>query len=319
MSKFPIIIVEGPDGVGKTTLARHLVQELGAHYLHLTYRWGSKMFDYHSAALFFALKKAETMPVVIDRWWPSEVIYADAYRGGSKWPLAHRMFEKAALAHGISYVFCLPTHREKYLQFYNELKGRRAEMYDDGMERVYDGYLRLITDFVPSRHGVYLYDFMEQGNRLDTVCQDIIEMTEDIRQAYPGAKPINGFMNVTGCSEHARYVFVGDELKPKTRREVWPFFEYGNSSLFLAETFEKLNLPESHLMFINIQHPQQQKTINVLKYLSLLGRLTFVAMGKTAEQCLTKLGIEHRSIKHPQYYRRFSRGTMVKDIMEAIR
>ena len=41
---YPIIVLEGPDGSGKTTLARHLVELLGAEYLHLTYRWPTKMF-----------------------------------------------------------------------------------------------------------------------------------------------------------------------------------------------------------------------------------------------------------------------------------
>ena len=112
MSKYPIIVLEGPDGSGKTTLAKMLVDEYGFAYRHLTYRFKDRMHLYHWAALELCLKDAETGPVVLDRWWPSEIVYADVFRGGSKWPLWPRMLDRVALKHGVTYVWCIPSNEE---------------------------------------------------------------------------------------------------------------------------------------------------------------------------------------------------------------
>lgn len=315
MSKHPIIVIEGPDGVGKTTLADKLCKELGAHYLHLTYRWPTKMFDYHTAALFFALKKAETQPVIIDRWWPSEVAYANVYRGGSKWPYAHRMFEKAALRHNFTYVFCLPQDRQRYVEHFERLKNEREEMYSSNMGEVYDEYVKTYKELAWHREGVYRYDFMTQGHDMKSVVQNIIEASEDIRTSTPRFLGDNTFMNFSGNMISARHIFVGDEPNTKTRREVWPFFEYGNCSLFMAEALEKAAIPESHVAFINANHPDQLNTERFLIYLDAHAPGNFIAMGGEAKKKLIGLGIKHRSMHHPQYYRRFKRSTMAKDLI----
>lgn len=317
MIRYPVIVLDGPDGTGKSTLARSLSARLDAHHLHLTYRWPNNMFDYHSAALFYVLRKAQTQPVVLDRWWPSEVVYADAYRGGSNWPLAYRMLEKVALRFGFSYIFCLPHNKEEYLQFYNVLKGKRVEMYDSGMDRVYDGYTKLYNELMVQREAVDRYDFFEQGQDLDRACQDIIELTEDHRALIPRVINDNSFMNITGDVIHSRYVFVGDELKHKTRRELWPFFEYSASNLFLAQTLENMGVLESDLMFINAKHPRQDETDDMLSFLWGMEK-KFIALGSKASEHLLKLGIRHRLIVHPQYYRRFARDTIVSDLRKAM-
>jgi thymidylate kinase len=159
----PIIVIEGPDGSGKTTLANQLCKELGAKYVHLTYRWGSKMFDYHTAALFYVLRQAEHQPVVLDRWWPSEIIYADVFRGGSKWPLAYRLFEKAALLYGFTFINCLPQDKVEYLKHFDELQKKRLEMFNN-MEKIYDKYYDLFNGPIfKGRQNVLSYDFMSSA------------------------------------------------------------------------------------------------------------------------------------------------------------
>ena len=77
-----IIVLDGPDAVGKTTLANKIVEMYpNTKYLHLTYRFKDKIFDYHTAAIRLASKWAKTHNVIIDRWWPTEAWYATVYRG----------------------------------------------------------------------------------------------------------------------------------------------------------------------------------------------------------------------------------------------
>jgi DNA polymerase III delta prime subunit len=188
-SNHPIIVIEGPDGTGKTTLSDALREELGARYIHLTYRWKDKMHLYHLAALRTAAILAKTSPVVIDRWWPSEIAYADAYRGGSKYAKYFMRLDYAATQMGVFYVMCLPSDRERYLKHYNVLKGKRTEMYDEGMERVYDNFLEIWRWTFKYRPNAYRYDFFESYESdshsremvLRNTCQKVLEMTEDHR------------------------------------------------------------------------------------------------------------------------------------------
>lgn len=188
-STYPIIVLEGPDGAGKTSLAKSFCEYTGAKYLHLTYRWKDKMHLYHYAAIRTAALMAQHQPVVVDRWWPSEIVYADAYRGGSKFTKYYFKLEHVARMLGAVYVVCLPHDRERYLEHYHVLKTKRDEMYNEGLERVYDGYEMLYDEFFSLREDVIRYDMFRYFNDNDVsreivlrnVSQNILEFTEDYR------------------------------------------------------------------------------------------------------------------------------------------
>jgi hypothetical protein len=156
----PIIIVDGPDGTGKSTLCAEL-ETHGFKSMHLTYRWKDRMDLYHWSAMNWAIKQARRTPVVLDRWWPSEEVYAEVYRGGSKNLVFNQGLDRVATRFGFTYVIALPRIKKQYLEFFNELKNKREEMFGD-MSQVYDAYHRLI-DFgkleMMSRRDVRRYDF----------------------------------------------------------------------------------------------------------------------------------------------------------------
>ncbi|HEX9430804.1 MAG TPA: hypothetical protein VF944_10545, partial [Candidatus Bathyarchaeia archaeon] len=178
-----------PDGAGKTTLSHEMQDLLGARYIHLTYRWKEKMHLYHFAAIRVAAHLAQHNPVIIDRWWPSELIYAEAYRGGSKVAKHFPLFEHVANKLGVVFVMCLPEDRERYLTHYNELKQRRVEMYDEGLNRVYDGYIDIYRSYLGIKENVCRYDMFDnfdndtvsRGVVMREICHNILEFTEDYR------------------------------------------------------------------------------------------------------------------------------------------
>lgn len=126
-----IIVLEGPDGVGKTTLAETLVHMFGAVNYHQTYRWKNNMPAYHSGVLHHAIKLSRSRLVVLDRLWLSEAIYAAAYRGGTRWPQLARMLDRVGLTYGALNVVCLPPSLEEHRARFAKLKSEREEMYDD--------------------------------------------------------------------------------------------------------------------------------------------------------------------------------------------
>lgn len=188
-SVHPIFVLEGPDGAGKTSLAKALVDLTGARYIHLTYRFPDKMHLYHTAALRMCMRLSMKSPVVLDRWWPSEIVYADAYRGGSKFTKYYFMLEHVANEIGLVYAMCLPDDKKRYIEHYNVLKSKRAEMYDEGLDRVYDGYRDIYDNYLRYKMNVCHFD-MFNSYRENKIDQDfinakaagmILEFAEDYR------------------------------------------------------------------------------------------------------------------------------------------
>lgn len=193
-SKYPIIVLEGPDGVGKTTLAHELKTLLGARYIHLTYRFRDRMNLYHYAAIRLAAHLAQNQPVIIDRWWPSEIAYAEVYRGGSKFTKYYFLLEHIATQMGVTYVMCLPEDREKYLSNFEEMRETRTEAErsrdpDGCLGRIYDEYSGIYQTYFRLRDNVCHYDMFQNYNDnevsrgivMRNICQNILEFTEDHR------------------------------------------------------------------------------------------------------------------------------------------
>lgn len=77
-----LFIIEGPDCSGKSTLAQHIATQRGGTYLHAS---GAKslhpaMLDYHKSLLHVAKVNLRNQDVVMDRFWPSELIYGQLLR-----------------------------------------------------------------------------------------------------------------------------------------------------------------------------------------------------------------------------------------------
>jgi thymidylate kinase len=129
-----IIILEGADGVGKTTLAQELKRRFGGHYVHL--RRHKVLFNWWFAALSYARKRKKESLVVIDRHWPSHLIYQSVYDDcvhlDSVAPTAHTMFTKL----GGIYVFCVPSDIDSVVRRHAKLAAERVEMYSEGMDKV---------------------------------------------------------------------------------------------------------------------------------------------------------------------------------------
>ena len=139
---FPVLIVEGPDAVGKTTLCRKFQEFAGARYLHLTLR--REMHRWQVAGLLRALALSQYAPVVIDRHWPSEMVYAGVYRNGSKLHDEDRGMDELLSWLGIPYVFCHLDSVSQMVNAHTMSSGERPEMYqpDDRIRQVCEGYMQ---------------------------------------------------------------------------------------------------------------------------------------------------------------------------------
>lgn len=142
----PIFIVEGPDACGKTTLCRKLQERIGARYIHMTLR--REMFLYQLGSLALAIRWSVQSPVLIDRHWPSENIYAAVYRGGT--PLREESAWTRWLCEqlGVFYVACVLRDDERCAQAHAETAETGREMYEPD-ERI----LRVAAAYRAWAHG----------------------------------------------------------------------------------------------------------------------------------------------------------------------
>lgn len=154
-----LIILDGPDACGKTTLANYLKENYGAHIHHLTWtpELELSMDEYMLGELNSAIQSVKLGAlVVIDRHFLSEWIYSEVFRGGTQWKGLHRSCLDMINRINGTIVSCTPMNKSKYLKHFVEVKEERPEMYGD-MEAIYDLYNKVddSLDFmIPNASGI---------------------------------------------------------------------------------------------------------------------------------------------------------------------
>lgn len=314
-----IIVLDGPDGAGKTTLAKHLVENHGAKYIHLTYRWPRHMFEYHTSAIHRAGRLAKNNLVVIDRWWMSELCYANAYRGGSSWPLMSRMMQRVLLKYSGIYVYCLPVDTREHLRAYDDLKTQRKEMYKDILPVVME-YHKL-WDRVKHWPNITRYDRFTQGGWLPEFTEKMFTIMATLQAGQPADAADHENHNLIGHVGLAKYLFIGDQTNQrKFGGTWWPFYEYKASSLYLTQLLDKLHFEEHEGAWCNARgEPEMAR--------SLLDRFELIpiCLGKDAFLHVTEKDARNWSkrnhpyaVLHPAYDRRFPIGIKGASLIEGL-
>lgn len=328
-----IFVLDGPDGVGKTTLAKRIVERFDCKYQHLGYRWKDKINLYHDAAIRRCAKQKET--IVLDRWWPSEAVYAKAYRGGSPWPMYGRMAERVARRFCVVYVYCLPDNVQEAVSRHDQLKQERDELYDDisnvaklyldlwngNKEHVDNGHYidqLILNGGVKNHSNCVTYSISQWGHVLDLFIDKLVDTALGlIETQYQPALNYSQW-NVLGHLDEARYLFVGDQVNPKYREMFWPFYEYGNSSLFLTEALHKINYREEWGMWCNVLNHDNSINVNIYEIM-MQKKLKIIALGRRAADIVSGLNLDiHSEIPHPSYVKRFRKTDLVEVFKHAI-
>jgi len=331
-----IVILEGPDGAGKTTLGQYMAKSLNGAYLHLSYRWPDHMFEYHTAAIRYAIRLANKTkaPVIIDRWWPSESLYAAEFRGGSKWPHMGRMMDRIARKHAAMYVYCLPMDLVAYEKRFEKLRAERKEMYDSvyGVARRYlqlwygdsnhisnENYTDMLvrTGGLQNRRDHINYSIETWGDRMGLFADYVVQRAaERLTDQLPNSM---SNPNLLGHLEEAKYLMIGEQVNPKHHNLYWPWYDYGNSSLYLAEALQGVPAREELFMWANALNHDGTRNHMIKQVVDAKPEIKVIAVGK--EELFTHLakeGIEvFEYVKHPAFVKRFEGG--VEHMREILR
>ena len=133
-----IYILEGPDGVGKTTLAKKIKEIEGKKVFYMHLRVHKNMRLWHTASARLAIKKhKEGRLDIIDRHWPSEQCYSYIFRRGPSYdPIDIYHWLKKA---GTKYIWCLPSKLDQIRENHiNNRQIRHEEYYN--IDKVIDLY-----------------------------------------------------------------------------------------------------------------------------------------------------------------------------------
>jgi len=261
-----IIILEGPDGAGKTTLAEKLRQRLADdRMVHIIKHGPYKGLEStHLCKIYFrAMTPALTFDdhVIMDRSWISEPIYGTVYRGGANridLPRC-RMLERTALSRGGIVIHCQPSFEACAKAF----ESRPEEEYLDNVKQlkeVYEEYeaLQLMTS-LPVVH----YDYEQDS------IDDLLDKIEYVY--FPRINKASG----GGCFKEGNILMLCDRGPRTNVREsavVIPFINFNDDdgpSRMLADALTNDNITEDQVYWINTQTyqgvPTDPSFINKLK------------------------------------------------------
>jgi len=245
-----IILLEGPDGAGKTTLAeklRAIISKTAANMVH-SVRHGpyAGLSSEELCKLYFrSMSPALTFndELIMDRSWLSEPIYADAYRDGySRVDMPRRrMLERIALSRGAVVVLCQPDFEVCEQAFSARLGDEYLDNVDQ-LRQVYSAYEALaLQTHLTVVHYDYVHDSIE-------------ELFARIKTASVTNKSVGG-----GAFAKDNYLMLcdkGPQMNVKPSAVVVPFVNFLDNdgpSRMLATALEEEGVPESKLYWANTQ------------------------------------------------------------------
>lgn len=162
-----LIIIEGPDGMGKTSLARFIARRLNAVIFHATAKGiqndqaGYLLNILHNAEENMAIHEC---PIVLDRHWPSETAYAPVLRP-EKMHNMGQCFAKC-VEMGAKYVFCMPLNTKSLLRFVDKQEPGDADL--NQYKQIVDNYWKVIANMQKDGIKPVLYFIEEHGNDLES-------------------------------------------------------------------------------------------------------------------------------------------------------
>jgi thymidylate kinase len=173
-----LIILEGPDNCGKTTLAKILAAALGAVYWKMTAGQGltlhSAMELYQRNALDNAAVNIEHgQSVVFDRHWPSDQVYGAVLRDGPSCD-RHTMFNWCDQL-GAIYIYCT---RDNVVAEHEKAQDPDHPYPADQFQSIVDGYEKFF-ERLRTRTTVFRYH-LDSALADDTLIPELIENIKQV-------------------------------------------------------------------------------------------------------------------------------------------
>jgi hypothetical protein len=285
----PHIVLEGPDGSGKTTLAQYLVKNWGYRYVHQGQPTHENMLVEY-ARIFLEEITQDLRPVVFDRLHVGELVYGPLFRGRDRMfgLRGLKLLNMLLVAKGARTIFCMPPYEVVRKNWVARLKIEMVKE-EKPFQEVYERY----RDFLSYADHVYDYS---QPNGLGMALNKI---------SWRSWFADNDLIGDPG----ARVVLLGDQ--PNQELDL-PFFATDHSSGFFHDCLTDAGYTPRDILLGNCYTPQGSprdilKGLNGFSYgpriIAALGnraKNAVLAIQKSLPPRTTVVGLEH-----PQYIKRF--------------
>ena len=190
-----IIILEGADSSGKSTLATCLRAKYGARYIHCGLYQNPLVW--HQVALRRAIRLGKHELCVVDRHWPSHLIYGSVFNN-QKYEDEARELDRQFREACALIVLCVPGSASRQEQDWLRDKGNGKKEHFTSVREVialyadlaygnvanpapgYLGELIRFQDFA-ERPDVTLYDRYEWDGRVEAYARGLIKKVESLR------------------------------------------------------------------------------------------------------------------------------------------
>ena len=327
-----IIILEGPDAAGKTTLAGILRKLIGEkyRYLHDRYHPG-RQFYWDTAILRQAVKnelRGET--TIVDRHWIGDNIYGSVFRnGGELWV---RRVDSVLQRFGASYIICCPEPRVLEAEF-QEVRNTRPEKFHSmidvaqrfndlvygSSDRPIDGdYVEQQSHAFPwavCRRMVIHYDrFAIHRDNLHVWLKHNIlpcfqQEADFARNADPLTRELDSW-ELSGSLRCCQALLVGERAMHLDAPVNWPFYSNKESAAYLTKALHKARICETDIAITNARSVRNNTRDNFMKIIRWLKEnrqdVRIVALGNEAKKSVQFHGYSVDAVlPHPQWARRF--------------
>jgi len=285
------IILEGPDGAGKSTLARALKQldyavvPFGVPPVEAQAS-EETMFRFFFDDLYKWSIASE--PVVFDRLHLSERIYAPWMREGTQMSERNELLiERYIEAIDGQIVICLPPYRTCFQNWIEKGKTGQEYVKESGtFQRIYEGYTELLFD-TKRNQSLLWYDYTRRNAHSFALALKHIQG----RALGPG---------MVG-SQRPRFLFVGERANGLPDL---PFMTPNDSSGWLFDVLNDAGFKERDIAFINTF--KADGTPWYTPEFKQCNSSTVITLGKVAHEAWGEL--PHEQLEHPQYMKRFKNG-----------
>lgn len=297
-----VVVLEGPDGAGKTTVARSVAKRLNALNVHhgaYDGLRGDRLAQLYVSSIDAALRGASS--VVLDRAWHSEVVYGEVFRNGLDrlGPAWTRMLERVRLATP-SRVFYLRAPFEVLWSTVSSRLSDELAQRREQLERVFAGYERARWPgaITIERAGLSA----EQVAR--RVVEHVLELQRDeLRERFAVARDHEVVGNV--AQSHETTLLVGEQAScaGSTR---FPFVSFSTNgcSAWLTGLLNEVGVCETALTWVNALDVRGDDK-RLCDVVEALRPRRVVALGRVAAAVLAAQGVEHTALPHPQFVKRF--------------